>query len=179
MTRFKPNRLSLMAPLLVAALLALPGLSAAQACYSISNFAVPNYVNLTLNGTRFMMRLNFIGPDSAGITIDDNTSYSLQLNRSQVVFNDSNDTYFTELVNVSWLPVEHSVIVDFCSDPNLLPVKSTSTTSATTSVTTSSSVVSTTPSTVRPSTTALQSTTTVPQAGLLQGFINWLSSLFR
>jgi hypothetical protein len=97
-------------------LVIVPNAFAGQSCYSISNFAVPNYVNITVNNIKFAIRLNFIGPNSAGITINDSRSFTLPLNQSVVVLNGTNSTYFSELVNVSWLPVGHTATIYFCSE---------------------------------------------------------------
>jgi hypothetical protein len=148
----KSRLLSLLIPALALVLL-IPSASAGRACYSISNFAVPNYVNITINGTKFMMRLNYLGPNTAGITINENKSYSLLLNQSWVIKNTTNYTYSSELVNVSWLPVEHTAIITLCSTPNFMPFTTTTvsiTTIKTTTVTSTS--VSTTQSTSVPAT---------------------------
>ena len=95
-----------------------PGATGTRVCYAISNFSAPNYFNITLNGTKFTIRLNFIGPSSAGITIDDNNSYTLQINQSQVVAQSPNYVYTSWLIGVSWLPVQHTASMAFCSTPN-------------------------------------------------------------
>jgi hypothetical protein len=147
-TNFRP--FFVLVPALVLAMLA-SNAFALNVCYSVSNFAVPNYVNITLNGTKFMMRLNFLGPDSAGITINESKSYGLLLNQSQTIAKNRNYTYFSELVNVSWLPVEHTAVVMLCSALNQ-SASSTTTSSSTTSSTTSVST-----------TTTVATTTTLPQ----------------
>ena len=156
-TNFRP--FFLLIPALAIAMLA-SNAFALNVCYSVSNFAVPNYVNITLNGTKFMMRLNFLGPDSAGITINESKSYSLLLNQSQVVGKNRNYTYFSELINVSWLPVEHSAVILLCSTLNQ-SATSTTTSSSTTSASTSTATTSTLATTTVAATTV--ASTTMPQ----------------
>jgi len=122
----KPWPLCLLVTALALGIL-IPNAFAGQACYTISNFAVPNYVNITLNSTKFMMRLNYIGPNSAGITINESRSYNLLLNQSQTIMETGNYTYSSELINVSWLPVEHTVVVTLCSEPNQSMASTTTT----------------------------------------------------
>jgi len=132
---------------------------AGEACYLISNFAVPQYVNITLNNTFFQERLNFIGPSSAGVTINDNASYTLLLNQSQTIKNTTNYTFSTTLLNVSWLPVEHSVSLSLCSIPNsLLTPLTVETTATSTLYTTVATSTATTTIPMAPTTTDLQST---------------------
>jgi len=150
-------------------------------CYTISNYAVPNYVNLTFNSTKFTVRLNFIGPSSAGITLNDNSSYNLTLGRP-LALRYHNANYTSELLNVSWLPVEHSVIINFCSISYVATASS-----STTSILTSTSVPPTTVSTSIlpvPVITSSNTTSTIPQShptrsngSWFQGLINWLKSI--
>ena len=162
-------------------------------CYTISNFAVPNFVNATFNNTLYTIRLNFIGPNSAGITINDQSSYNLTFGQSTVVSANANYTYTSELMNVSWLPVEHTVVIDFCSVPKtpavasnaIVPVAtipttvSTSSTSSSSTSTIRSTIVQSIPVITSSNTTSTisQQHTSQPSGSLLQGFINWLEHL--
>lgn len=101
-------------------------------CYGIENLTQYALINFSLNGTKFGIRVNFITPNTTGVTVNNWTS-TLQLGRMQFVENTSNEVYLTELYNVSYIPIGHTVVLKFCSAP--VP---TSTTSATTSASTSS-----------------------------------------
>ncbi len=156
------NRLRPLGLLLAAALaftLLASSTFAGEACYLISNFAVPQYVNITLNGSFFQERLNFIGPTSAGVTINDNASYTLALNQSQDIKNTTNYTFTTTLLNITWQPVEHTASVSLCSIPNstLTPL-TVETTAPSTIYSTIFTTVATTTIPMGPTTTALQST---------------------
>jgi hypothetical protein len=74
---------------------------------------------------KFTIRLNFIGSNTAGITIDDNSSYTLPLNQSVFIESLGGYNYSSELLNVSWLPVEHSVTIAFCSSQESLNLSTT------------------------------------------------------
>lgn len=162
-------------------------------CYTISNFAVPNFANATFNGTLYTIRLNFIGPASAGITLNDNASYNLTFGNPTTVSTNANYTYTSQLLNVSWLPVEHTVVIDFCSVPKapaaapnaIVPVAtiptsvSTSSTSTTSTSTIKSTIVQSIPVITSSNTTSTisQQHSTQPSGSLLGGFINWLKHL--
>ena len=158
---------------------------AGKACYLLSNFSAPNFVNLTLNGTKFVERINFVGPQSVGISINDTNSFTLPLNRSVIVANTSKYTYTAELINVSWLPVQHSAVLTFCSTLRNLPNSTTSSIATTTSSSTSSTLRSTTVKkttsiATTATTTSIEAAPVKPvsgQKGFWSGIIYWLEHL--
>lgn len=141
------------------------GAAGGEACYVVSNWAVPQYVNITLNGSFFMMRLNFLGPNNAGITINETHSYSLNLSNTVMVRTNANYTFTSTLLNVSWLPVEHTAKINLCStlNPNVITTSTTipASTTMTTSTTISTSSASTFTSVISTSTVNQQPKTTV------------------
>ncbi|MDE1865858.1 MAG: hypothetical protein KGH94_04450 [Candidatus Micrarchaeota archaeon] len=164
--------------ILLSGVIILPA-AAAQSCYKISQFAVPQYVNITLNGVKFMERMNFIGPNSAGVTINENASYTLYPNQSQVIWRTPNYTYTTELVAISWLPVEHSANLTLCSTPNAPALQNSTSTTISTTVSSTILPTSTIPAAANSPITASQiQPQAKAQSGFLQLIISWLSNLF-
>lgn len=95
--------------------------STGNACYTISNLAQRNYVNITLNGTKFNILLNFIAPTFAGFMVN-NVSNTYRLNETTVIGSNKNYTYTAELTNVSYKPIENTVTLLVCSIRNKQPI---------------------------------------------------------
>ena len=86
------------------------------ACYIFDNLTQYNQANLTLNDTRFQLRVNFITPTSAGVTVN-NSSYTLYANTTQQIYRNTDFNYTIELTNLSYVPIEDTVQLKVCSTP--------------------------------------------------------------
>lgn len=94
----------------------LPTLSQAGSCYIVGNLAVPNTAGFTLNKTQIGLTTNFIGPNQTGVTINGN-SETLLPNQPQSLFQSGGYKYTAELTSISYIPIEHSVVLQICSSP--------------------------------------------------------------
>jgi hypothetical protein len=73
--------------------------------------------NGTLNGTFLQIRVNFIGADTGGVTVN-NGSYTLTPGVPQFLFSESGHNYTVELTNITYIPIEHTIAVKVCSTPS-------------------------------------------------------------
>jgi hypothetical protein len=89
----------------------------------VLGIAVPNIFNMTLYGERLNFTTNFISPQGAGVTIN-NQQYLLALNGSEVINQTRtyNYTLSVELVNVSLQPILHTIALIVRSRPNPINV---------------------------------------------------------
>jgi len=94
----------------------LPTLSQAGSCYVVGNLAVPNTASFTLNKTQIGLTTNFIGPNQTGVTIN-GYSETLLPNQRQTLFQSGGFNYTAELTSISYIPIEHSVVLQICSSP--------------------------------------------------------------
>jgi hypothetical protein len=85
-----------------------PALTAVYDGYKISNVAQLNSFNVTINGTLINVLDNFITPTSTGVTLQYIKPATLSLDQP-VTFNVSGVTYYAELLNISYLPIEQTV----------------------------------------------------------------------
>ncbi len=92
----------------------LPTVLYSGSCFTISNMTQAKSAAGTLNGTSIGMRVNFIGPTQAGITVNNGTSYTLLPGAVQSLFNVSGYSYTAELMNITYVPVLHTVAVEVC-----------------------------------------------------------------
>jgi hypothetical protein len=93
----------------------LPEVTYLGSCFTISNMTQDKAANGTLNGTFVNIRVNFVGPDTAGITVSGNTSYTLFPFAPQSLFNQSGYSYTAELTNITYVPIQHTIAVSVCS----------------------------------------------------------------
>ena len=108
-----------------------------QTGYEITNLSQLNSETLHLNnGTKIIkLTINFITPTSAGITIN-NQSFTLKPNSPVAIVDPNNYTYYTELKNISYLPIAQTIILLVYGQPNMpTAITSTSTTQSTSTTT--------------------------------------------
>ena len=91
-----------------------PTATLSGSCYNIVNMTALKGTNVTLNGTFIGLVTNFIGPSSAGVTVN-NVSYTLAQGALQTLFNQSDRSYTIELKTVTYLPIIHAIQVKVCS----------------------------------------------------------------
>ena len=72
--------------------------------------------NVTLDGKFIEIVTNFIGPTSAGVTVN-NVSYTLTEGAAPLPFNISGSDYTLELTAITYLPVLHTIEVSVCGPP--------------------------------------------------------------
>jgi hypothetical protein len=87
-------------------------------CYTISNYSQKNTETFTLNGVSISSAVNFIGPTDAGVTVNGRIYASIVQGQNYSILNNQNYTYTMSLLNLSYLPVEHTVQLGFCSAPS-------------------------------------------------------------
>jgi|GEM_PF-1886579 len=80
-------------------------------CYSVTNIARLNSFNVTLSNQNFLITDSFINPNQTGIIIN-GRSYTLSLNTT---YNISNSTSTIRIINISYLPIQHTVALQVCS----------------------------------------------------------------
>ncbi len=87
----------------------------------------PDTFNVTILGVRLDATNNFVGPTSAGVTINDR-SYLLTLNGTQNITQDRNPSYIytLQLYNISWTPVLHTIALLIRAVPSGIPINITS-----------------------------------------------------
>jgi hypothetical protein len=103
----------------------LPTVTRISSCYMISNLTQKNTVNVAFNGTVLNLTVNFITPTSAGVSIY-NISYATDVGSITEIPGKSGYNYSYELLNVSYLPIQDTIIVKICSSQRL-SIQSTST----------------------------------------------------
>ena len=91
-----------------------PTATLSGSCYTITNMTALKGTNVTLNGIFIGLVTNFIGPSSAGVTVN-NVSYTLSQGALQTLFNQSGSSYTIELKTVTYLPIIHTIQVKVCS----------------------------------------------------------------
>lgn len=86
-----------------------------------------NTFNVTILGVRLNATNNFIGPTSAGMTINGN-SYLLTQNGTQNITQSRNPNYIytMQLYNISWTPVLHTIALLIKAVPSGIPINITS-----------------------------------------------------
>jgi hypothetical protein len=136
-----------------------PTVTQVGSCSAISNFTTPDTEYIWINNVRFEVTDNFIGPTTAGVTIN-GTSYTLSPNVEQDLT--KSGTYTITLSNISYIPVQHTITVTLCLTS---PTSGASTSNSTTS--TSNAPATTTTNTITPS-----PTTTVSSSGPVQNSTN-------
>lgn len=77
--------------------------------YIISDITQLNSFNVTLEGQQLNVIENYITPTSAGITINGNSGYDLNLSTNYLVTSTSNYSIYVKLLNVSYLPIEQTI----------------------------------------------------------------------
>ena len=87
-------------------------------CYTISNYSQKDTETFTLNGILLSSVVNFIGPTDAGVTVNGRIYGSIVLGANYTILNSTNYTYSMRLLNISYLPVEDTIALGFCSSPH-------------------------------------------------------------
>lgn len=86
-------------------------------CYQVTNMTSPDYVIVNINGSSFYVRDNFVSPTDTGITIDNQTHYTLSLNSNYSISKNSRYNYTISLERISYLPIIQTVVLDICAAP--------------------------------------------------------------
>lgn len=102
-----------------------PVVASAANGYNISNIAQLNTVNVTLEGRQINIVENYITPTSAGVTINGNSSYTMSTGRSYFVASGSNYSIYVRLLNVSYIPIEQTIMLYVYSNSTSTPTNST------------------------------------------------------
>ncbi len=86
-------------------------------CYAISNLTTPDFATVTFTTGSFNIRANFISPTSAGVTINNGSSYDLFVNTPVSISKTSSYNYSLLLENISYIPAVHTLVLHLCSNP--------------------------------------------------------------
>jgi hypothetical protein len=117
-----------------------PSVTRSGSCYTISNLTQRSLVNVSLNGISFEIRVNFITPTTAGVTVN-GLSYTLSLDQQQVIQQASGNNYTMEMTALSYIPIEDTFSLSVCG-PGGQPANATTTITPTApTATTSNSTV--------------------------------------
>jgi hypothetical protein len=92
----------------------LPAVIHSGSCYEISNLTQYGSETVTLNGTAFAIRVNFITPTTAGVTVNNNT-YSLSPNQLQSILHTTGYNYTIEMTSLSYIPIKDTINLTICS----------------------------------------------------------------
>jgi hypothetical protein len=92
-----------------------PIITPVGACITASNIAVPATFTVDMGNQSLGSNLNFISPTTAGITID-GISYTLPLG---VSVNLTGTEITMRLLNISYIPMQHTVAIEFCPKPQI------------------------------------------------------------
>lgn len=84
--------------------------------YKILNFSEENAELLNFSGSKIRVTENFITPTSAGVSIG-NTSLTLMPYQKRP-FTAANSSMFIELLNISYLPIIHTIILEVVNQKN-------------------------------------------------------------
>ena len=95
-----------------------PTATLSGSCYTITNMTALKGTNVTLDGMFIEIVTNFIGPTSAGVTVN-NVSYTLTQGASPLPFSISGINYTIGLTTVTYLPILHTIQVNVCGPPSL------------------------------------------------------------
>ncbi|MGD0632629.1 MAG: hypothetical protein ABR987_25165, partial [Terracidiphilus sp.] len=76
--------------------------------YIISNIAQLNSFNLTFSNKSVNITENYVTPTSAGVTVNRNVSYALNINQTNLIAPGRNNTYL-KLLNISYIPIEQTI----------------------------------------------------------------------
>jgi len=85
-------------------------------CFQITNFSRYNSETVILHGTTFTIDMNFISPDQSGVSVN-NVAYTLQPNEPVNVTKGKGYNFYIKLTNISYIPLDHSITIEFCSAP--------------------------------------------------------------
>ena len=96
----------------------LPAKSLNGTCYAIYNFAQDDHASVNLPGMNFTAIENYIQTSGAGVTIN-GTSYSLAVNSPELISKSAINSYYANILNVSWIPVEHAITLEICAEPSI------------------------------------------------------------
>ena len=91
-----------------------PTATLSGSCYSITNMTALKGTNVTLDGMFIEIVTNFIGPTSAGVTVN-NVSYTLTQGAAPLPFSISGINYTIGLTTVTYLPILHTIEVKVCT----------------------------------------------------------------
>lgn len=86
-------------------------------CYQITNITSPDYAVVNINSSSFYVRENFISPTDTGITINNQTHYTLSLNSNYSISKNSRYNYTISLKRISYLPIIQTVVLEICAVP--------------------------------------------------------------
>ena len=103
-----------------------PTATLSGSCYTITNMTALKGTNVTLDGMFIEIVTNFIGPTSAGVTVN-NVSYTLTQGALPLPFSISGINYTIGLTTVTYLPILHTIEVNVCGPPGS-PAPQTNTT---------------------------------------------------
>ncbi|MDE1865860.1 MAG: PKD domain-containing protein [Candidatus Micrarchaeota archaeon] len=96
----------------------LPTVIHSGSCYTVSNYTQRNTESFSLNGTLISSVVNFIGPTEAGVAVNGRIYENIVQGQNYTILTNSNYTYTMALLNISYLPVEDTIRLGFCSSPN-------------------------------------------------------------
>ncbi|MDE1865440.1 MAG: hypothetical protein KGH94_02260 [Candidatus Micrarchaeota archaeon] len=100
----------------------LPTVIYSNGCYTVSNYSQKNTETFTLNGVSISSVVNFIGPTDAGVTVNGRIYESVEPGQNYTILNTTSYIYTMRLLNLSYLPVERTIQLGFCSSPNMVLV---------------------------------------------------------
>ena len=118
--------------------------------WKVLNFTQDDSESVMINGHMFDITLNSISPTLVDVTVN---GFAYTLNMNQPVSLTGMANYSVDLTSISYLPIQHSAVVEVYG-PNLL--------AKTNSTTTSGKTVNNTKTTVKTTATTTVATTTVP-----------------
>ena len=86
-------------------------------CYQVTNITSPDYAIVNINGSSFYVRDNFVSPTDTGVTINNQTHYTLYFNSNYSISKNSRYNYTISLKRISYLPIIQTVVLDICAAP--------------------------------------------------------------
>ena len=100
-------------------------LSGNQTGYTITNLTKGNSETLNFNNNTktIHITINFITPTTVGITANNNT-YNLTIGSPVTLVDPNNYTYYAKLMNLSYLPIQHTIALLVYGEPNLQVIPS-------------------------------------------------------
>ena len=141
-----------------------------QTGYRILNFTQDSTQRFKIGETQFNVTLNFLGPDHVGINVNGN-SYTLYTNQTIELDDPPEYAYYAKIINISYLPVLHSVDLEIYGVPlssgNTITPGSSTTTMPVSVTSTFTTTIQQKPASnaTGPSKTPLPIDTTLPSVG--------------
>ncbi len=91
-------------------------------CYTVSSITQLNTFTIAFGNEEFNFTENFIGPTDAGVSVNGN-AFTLTPNETVTFFSHAKNYYTMKLLNISYLPLENTIMLEICSNTKPIPNK--------------------------------------------------------